>query len=163
TSADSVDRIRPEVLGASIRACLALLDVLDTNRTCINLSPYGEPQLGRRGLYRSAGGAVATPADERAMLWVLNQSDGSRSLLDIGPGSIDAHAADLADDSDIAALAEVFRQRGDGIDVLVHSAGTYSCSPVCSAAIEDLDRQYRINVRAPYLLTQALLPALRRS
>ena len=29
-----------------------------------------------RGLYRSAGGAVSSPDDERALLWVLNQSDG---------------------------------------------------------------------------------------
>ena len=63
--------------------CLELVDVLESNRRCTNLSPYGEPQLGRRGLYRSAGGAVATPDDERALLWVLNQSDGESSLLDI--------------------------------------------------------------------------------
>ena len=83
TSADGRDRIRPETLAASIRACRRVLEVLETNRTCINLSPYGEPQLGRRGLYRTSGGAVATPADERALLWVLNQSDGSQTLLDI--------------------------------------------------------------------------------
>ena len=57
--------------------------MLESNRRCTNLSPYGEPQLGRRGLYRSAGGAVATPDDERALLWVLNQSDGGSTLLDI--------------------------------------------------------------------------------
>ena len=61
--------------------------MLETNRTLVNLSPYGEPQLGRRGLYRSAGGAVATPDDERALLWVLNLSDGGASLLDIADRS----------------------------------------------------------------------------
>ncbi|MBV8955742.1 MAG: DUF4910 domain-containing protein [Solirubrobacterales bacterium] len=83
TSADGLDRIHPRSLTVSIETCLAILEILDTNLTCINLAPDGEPQLGRRGLYRSAGGAVATPAEERAMLWVLNQSDGSRTLLDI--------------------------------------------------------------------------------
>ena len=62
--------------------------MLETNRRCTNLSPYGEPQLGRRGLYRSAGGAVETPEDERAMLWVLNLSDGRSTLLDIGPSGL---------------------------------------------------------------------------
>ena len=57
--------------------------MLETNRSCRNLSPFGEPQLGRRGLYRSAGGAVATPDDERALLWVLNMSDGRSTLLDV--------------------------------------------------------------------------------
>jgi aminopeptidase-like protein len=66
-----------------VEVCLELVDVLETNRRDTNLSPYGEPQLRRGGLYRSAGGAVATPDDERAMLWVLNQSDGHSTLLDI--------------------------------------------------------------------------------
>ena len=83
TSADRLNRIRAESLGEAVVRCLELIDLLDTNRRPMNLSPYGEPQLGRRGLYRSAGGAVATPDDERALLWVLNQSDGSTSLLDI--------------------------------------------------------------------------------
>jgi aminopeptidase-like protein len=83
TSADSLDRIRPESLADAVERCLELVDVLETNRRCTNLSPYGEPQLGRRGLYRSAGGAVETPDDERALLWVLNQSDDRASLLDI--------------------------------------------------------------------------------
>ena len=83
TSADGLDRIRPDSLAEAVDACLDVVDVLETNRRCTNLSPYGEPQLGRRGLYRSAGGAVETPDDERAMLWVLNLSDGRSTLLDI--------------------------------------------------------------------------------
>jgi len=83
TSADSLDRIRPESLEQAVDTCLELVDVLDSNRYCLNRSPFGEPQLGRRGLYRSAGGAVSTPDLEPALLWVLNQSDGSSTLLDI--------------------------------------------------------------------------------
>jgi aminopeptidase-like protein len=87
TSADSLDRIRPESLADAVGTCLELVDVLETNQRFTNLSPYGEPQLGKRGLYRSSGGAVDTPDDERALLWVLNQSDGSSSLLDIARSS----------------------------------------------------------------------------
>ena len=83
TSADGLDLIRPESLGDAVEACLQVIDVLESNRRCTNLSPHGEPQLGRRGLYRTAGGAVATPDDERALLWVLNLSDGRSSLLDV--------------------------------------------------------------------------------
>jgi aminopeptidase-like protein len=83
TSADGLERIRAESLADAVDRCLELVDVLESNRRCTNLSPFGEPQLGRRGLYRSAGGAVATPDDERALLWVLNQSDGETSLLEI--------------------------------------------------------------------------------
>jgi aminopeptidase-like protein len=87
TSADSLERIRPESLGQAVRTCLNVVELLETNRTCVNLSPYGEPQLGRRGLYRSSGGAVQSPDDERALLWVLNLSDGSASLLDVSARS----------------------------------------------------------------------------
>jgi aminopeptidase-like protein len=87
TSADGLERIRRESLAGAVDTALQLVDVLESNRRCRNLSPYGEPQLGRRGLYRSAGGAVETPDDERALLWVLNQSDGESSLLDIASRS----------------------------------------------------------------------------
>jgi aminopeptidase-like protein len=63
-------------------AVLAVLDVIETDRRYVNLSPRGEPQLGKRGLYRSTGG-VELAHEELAMLWVLNQSDGARSLLDV--------------------------------------------------------------------------------
>ena len=78
TSADALDRISPASLEESVQTCLARgRRARDATARYVNLSPYGEPQLGRRGLYRSAGGAVATPDDERALLWVLNLSDGS--------------------------------------------------------------------------------------
>ena len=51
-----------------------------------NLAPYGEPQLGRRGLYRAMGG-TDIPDLQLAMLWVLNLSDGATSLLDIAERS----------------------------------------------------------------------------
>jgi aminopeptidase-like protein len=87
TSADDLERIRPDALAEAVDTCLELVEVLETNHRPLNLSPFGEPQLGRRGLYRSAGGAVATPDDERALLWVLNQADGSSTLLDIAQRS----------------------------------------------------------------------------
>jgi aminopeptidase-like protein len=87
TSADNLERIRPESLGQAVGRCLDVVELLETNRTCVNLSPYGEPQLGRRGLYRTSGGAVESPDDERALLWVLNLSDGSASLVDVSTRS----------------------------------------------------------------------------
>jgi aminopeptidase-like protein len=92
TSADGLERILPEALAEAVDTCLELVEVLESNRRPLNLSPFGEPQLGRRGLYRSAGGAVATPDDERALLWVLNQSDGRSSVLDIARRSGLAYA-----------------------------------------------------------------------
>jgi NADP-dependent 3-hydroxy acid dehydrogenase YdfG len=44
------------------------------------------------------------------------------------------------------------------VDILVHCAGAISLGGVEKAPVEDLDRQYRVNVRGPFHLTQALLP-----
>ncbi|MCY3968587.1 MAG: DUF4910 domain-containing protein [Acidobacteria bacterium] len=58
----------------------------DNDRCYRNLEPFGEPQLGRRGLYGGLGGA-GRKEREMAMLWVLNQSDGQHSLGDIAERS----------------------------------------------------------------------------
>ncbi len=68
---------------------------------------------------------------------------------------------DLTRDEDIHALATDLRKRTGGVDVLVHSAGEIYHAEHANALLTDLDAQYRANVRAPYLLTQSLLPLLR--
>jgi aminopeptidase-like protein len=86
TSADNLDFIKPQALGASLRVCATIIDVLEGNGRYRNLNPYCEPQLGRRGLYRSTGGD-GIDAETNARLWVLNLSDGDHSLLDIAERS----------------------------------------------------------------------------
>jgi aminopeptidase-like protein len=82
TSADDQGFVHPDSLAESLAICLAVVLLLERNLVYRNLRPKGEPQLGRRGLYDPIGGASGRP-DQLAMLWVLNQSDGSNSLLDI--------------------------------------------------------------------------------
>jgi aminopeptidase-like protein len=83
TSADDLDLVGPEHLQDSFDACWEVLQVLEGNRRLVNLSPKGEPQLGRRGLYGSIGGRSDAEERQMAMLWVLNLSDGDHSLLDV--------------------------------------------------------------------------------
>jgi len=71
------------------------------------------------------------------------------------------YRADLAVDEDLTKLQADLQHDCDGIDILVHSAGIIALGPLESASLEDFDRQFRTNVRAPYALTQALLPMLR--
>jgi aminopeptidase-like protein len=82
TSADDLSFVQPDELAESYLAVLQVLDVLEHDERYDNLSPFGEPQLGKRGLYPTTGGKQATDA-VMAMLWVLAYSDGSASLLDI--------------------------------------------------------------------------------
>lgn len=87
TSADDLSFVAPDALAGTLRFCLDVFRVLESNETFLNLNPKCEPQLGRRGLYRSMGGHADAETLEFAMLWVLNLSDGQHSLLDIAERS----------------------------------------------------------------------------
>jgi aminopeptidase-like protein len=82
TSADDLGLITPAALQDSLAACQRIIEVIEHNQRFRNRKPRGEPHLGVRGLYGSLGGG-GPGEHEHAMLWVLNQSDGTQSLLDI--------------------------------------------------------------------------------
>lgn len=115
TSADNLDFIKPQHLGQSYRWLLQVIDVLEKDRTLLNLAPKGEPQLGRRGLYSAFGSGEAAMQHNLAVLWVLNMSDGQNSLLDI------AIRARMPFDL-IAEAARALEERGL-VAPISHSAG----------------------------------------
>lgn len=82
TSADDLGFVSPSRLAESWSVLRDVLELLDANRSYLSLQPWGEPQLGRRGLYRAVGGGEL-PGVELAMLWVLCLADGEHSLLDV--------------------------------------------------------------------------------
>jgi aminopeptidase-like protein len=102
TSADDLEFVRPEQLADSLAKVLSILSLLDRNRSYVSLRPKGEPQLGKRGLYDAIGGDADRQRSQLAMLWVLNQSDGTNSLLDI------AERSGIPFDS-IEAIASILR------------------------------------------------------
>jgi aminopeptidase-like protein len=83
SSGDNLDFVRPASLADSLRLLLETLEIIEGNAIYLNTQPLGEPQLGRRGLYDALGGANERHERQMALLWVLNQSDGQHSLLDI--------------------------------------------------------------------------------
>lgn len=85
SSLDNREAISFEAMDASIELCLRVCQTLEWNQTFISTQPFGEPQLGRRGLYPTVGGPVEEGI--HAMLWVLNLSDGRHDLLAIADRS----------------------------------------------------------------------------
>ncbi|HSU34910.1 MAG TPA: DUF4910 domain-containing protein [Propionibacteriaceae bacterium] len=101
TSADNLDFVTADELTESYAAVWQIIQILERDQRYRNLSPYGEPQLGKRGLYPKTGGQAASDA-VMAMLWTLAYSDGEHSTLGIaevsglGFAAIDEAASKLA-------------------------------------------------------------------
>jgi NADP-dependent 3-hydroxy acid dehydrogenase YdfG len=110
--------------------------------------------------------ALALAAEEARICLVGRRLDALRSVArsaGAAGAETETYSVDLALDKDVRELAVRISDDFGRVDVLVHSAGLISLGSVESASVEDFDRQYRTNVRAPYLLTQVLLPMLRAS
>jgi aminopeptidase-like protein len=83
TSADNLDFVKSEYISDSFHKLLNVVNVIEKNANFVNLNPFCEPQLGRRGIYHAMGGLQGIQELQHALLWILNLSDGSNSLLDI--------------------------------------------------------------------------------
>ena len=77
------------------------------------------------------------------------------------PRGLLPYQADLAQDKDVSQLAARLKADFAHVDILIHSAGTFSLGPVSRAPVADFESQFRTNVLGAYALTQALLPLLR--
>jgi aminopeptidase-like protein len=105
TSADNLDFVLPDAMLDTLETAWEICEVLERNRRYVNLSPFGEPQLGNRGLYDTLGGRSDTKQAQLAMLWVLNLSDGEHNLVEIARRSALPFAA-------ISVAADALRDVG---------------------------------------------------
>lgn len=72
-----------------------------------------------------------------------------------------SHPADLSTSCGQLELAQRLTHELPGVDILIQNAGIHSAGPVEHANLDGLDALFLTNVRAPYALTQALLPMLK--
>jgi short-subunit dehydrogenase len=119
------------------------------------------------GASRGIGGAIAVALaasgarlclvgrDEDALLKVARSAHGAQGE------QHRCYAADLADDADVERVAAALQRDLRAVDVLVHAAGMLHRAAFEDAAAEQFDAQYRTNVRAPFVITQRLLPLLK--
>jgi aminopeptidase-like protein len=104
TSLDNRDLISFAALRESIDVYEQIAAVLDVNRRYTRRLPFGEPQLGRHGLYPTLSvrdGSRSTAP----LLWLLNYADGDHDLIDISDRS--GHAVDA-----LAAAAAACIEKG---------------------------------------------------
>ena len=77
-----------------------------------------------------------------------------------GQTTVHTLAADLANPSGISTLAERIGATLPRLDILVNNAGLGRFVPFADSDEALFDAHFNLNVKAPYFLTQALLPAL---
>lgn len=88
-------------------------------------------------------------------------ADAAVEEIRTGGGTAEAFGADFDDVEAVQGLGRAAVDWLGGIDVLVNNAGiTYFC-PIAETTPAQFDRLYHVNVRAPYFLTQSVLPAMR--
>lgn len=72
-------------------------------------------------------------------------------------------AADITSDDEVRRLLTALKNDLGHVNILVHSAGSFSMGNLSSASEADLDRLYRANLRGPLLVTRLMLPDLQGS
>lgn len=68
--------------------------------------------------------------------------------------------ADVADETEVAAMAAAALDALGAVDVLVNSAGIFTQALVEDLSVTDWDRVLAVNLRGPFLCTRAFLPQM---
>jgi NADP-dependent 3-hydroxy acid dehydrogenase YdfG len=131
----------------------------------ISINPHELPLHVLSGGTSDIGRAIALrlARSGRSVVALGRDAAGLASLQREAPERIQIKSLDLLDDTAVTQFAASLTASTAGVAGLVHCAGAYSGGPIKSAALAELDLMYRSNVRAPYLLTQLLIPALARA
>jgi len=83
TSLDDLDFVSASGMAESLAAYLRIIQTLETNLCFRNTKPYGEPQLGKYGLYPSMGVHPRFEDEVRYLLYLLCYGDGEHDLMAI--------------------------------------------------------------------------------
>src|SRR5271155_1314118 len=117
-----------------------------------------------RGIGRASALALAAAGAQVLVHYGrgANEADGGVAAeTGGGGGGADTVAADMAAADGPHKLAKLVRGIvGDRLDILVANAGVSKAVPIEETTIEDFDKLFAVNVRAPYFLLQQLLPVL---
>jgi 3-oxoacyl-[acyl-carrier protein] reductase len=116
-----------------------------------------------RGIGRASALALAKAGAQVLVHYASGAKEAAAVVAEIrkAGGRADAIAADLAAPDGPHKLAKEVRAIvGDRLDILVANAGTSKAAAIEDYTVENFDRLFAVNVRAPFFLVQQLLPIL---
>ena len=118
-----------------------------------------------RGMGRASALALAAAGAQVLVHYGrgAKEADGVVAEIRKAGGRADAIATDLAAADGASKLARQARSIiGDRLDILVANAGVSKAATIEETTVEDFDKLFAVNVRAPFFLVQQLLPVTRR-
>jgi 3-oxoacyl-[acyl-carrier protein] reductase len=142
------------------------VQALQTAKQTIMRNLFGKTALvtgASRGIGRASALALAVSGAQVLVHYGRGAEEAKRVVAEIreGGGRADAIAADLAAPDGPHKLARLARDIvGDRLDILVANAGVSKAAAIEDTSLEDFDRLFAVNVRAPFFLVQQLLPIL---
>jgi NADP-dependent 3-hydroxy acid dehydrogenase YdfG len=127
--------------------------------------------LGKVAVVTGASGgigrAIALALSHRGVEVCLMGRDPvalTETVTELGPQSVArSFQVDFADPASVELALNRLEKQLRKVDILIHCAGAIQRDTMERAHTEDLDLQYVVNVRAPYLLTRRLLPMLAKT
>ncbi|ROT97697.1 SDR family NAD(P)-dependent oxidoreductase [Histidinibacterium lentulum] len=117
---------------------------------------------GATGIGRAAMRAFRARGDD-VLLADINAEEGGAAALEEGTGRARFSHADLADPDTPARLVAETLEAFGGLDTLFCNAAVMHAAPLADWTAADWARSLAVNLTAPFLLTRAAAPALRRS
>jgi 3-oxoacyl-[acyl-carrier protein] reductase len=116
-----------------------------------------------RGLGRASALKLAQAGAQVLVHFSSGAEEAERVVAEIrkGGGRADSVGVDLAAADGPHKLAKRTREIiGDRLDILIANAGVSKAATIEETTVEDFDRLFAVNVRAPFFLVQQLLPIL---
>ena len=116
-----------------------------------------------RGIGRASALALAKAGAQIVVHYgsAANEAEAVVAEITKAGGRADAVGADLSAPDGPHKLAKQVRALvGDRLDILVANAGTTKSATIEATTVEDFDKLFAVNVRAPFFLVQQLLPIL---
>jgi 3-oxoacyl-[acyl-carrier protein] reductase len=116
-----------------------------------------------RGLGRASALKLAQAGAQVLVHFSSGAAEAERVVAEIrnGGGRADSVRVDLAAADGPHRLAKRTREIvGDRLDILIANAGVSKAATIEDTTVEDFDRLFAVNVRAPFFLVQQLLPIL---
>ena len=86
----------------------------------------------------------------------------AKEAMELGSKRSFIYVVNLEEERDIRYFYTLVKKEGKTVDILIHSAGEFVGANIESSSTKDFDRLYKVNLRAPYLITKLFLSEIKK-